>query len=90
MSALLHACVYVYPEGAWCPQRLEKAVTSPGTGIMDDCESCVGLRAKPRSRARATSTLNYRAVSQASLYAYNIFIEVKICDCLNVKCRLVF
>lgn len=42
MSALLHACVYVYPEGAWCPQRLEKAVTSPGTGIMDDCEYCVG------------------------------------------------
>jgi hypothetical protein len=30
-------CLSVYYLHAWCPQRLEKGVRFPGTGVTDDC-----------------------------------------------------
>ena len=32
------ACVYVYTFQEWIPQRSEKGVRSPGTGVTEDCE----------------------------------------------------
>jgi hypothetical protein len=36
--SVLPACMYVYYVCAWCPQRSEESIGSPGTGIIDGWE----------------------------------------------------
>lgn len=38
----MYVCTYTLSEGVLYPWRLEKAVTSSGTGITDDFEDYVG------------------------------------------------
>lgn len=35
---VLPACISVYHMHAWCPQRSEEGIRSPGTGVPDNCE----------------------------------------------------
>lgn len=34
---VLPACISVYHMHAWCPQRSEEGIRSPGTEVMDGC-----------------------------------------------------
>lgn len=41
-SGVLSACLYVHYVHAWCLWRSEEGIGSPGTGIMDGCETLYG------------------------------------------------
>ena len=57
--SVFSACVAVYHRCAWCPQKPEEGIGSPGTRIIDCCEPQYGfLDSNSASLGRATNDLN--------------------------------
>lgn len=54
---ILLTCMYVLYMFAFYPQRPEDGIKSPGTEIVDDCESLWVLGIESRFFVRATSAL---------------------------------